>query len=205
VDNSYSEDLHERTVAEQDRTRPPESYPALPDIPLARYTDPDFYQAEIDAPRRYRGGDSGRQAERSRLTTLVGVLHVVDRHRIGPRRGYHYSRTVLRRGTAPSRSGRHSPSSAPGSRSSPGTSSRRSTKTAPRVLRQPHYPAHWTELMLELLWHGDRLCEAPEQLRSRMERHLARGAVKHFGGQPPNNSQCSVPTTQPMSTEGPVQ
>jgi hypothetical protein len=80
VGNSYSEDLHERTVAEQDRTRPPESFPALPDIPLARYTDPNFYPAEIDTARRYRAGDSGRQAERSRLPTLVGVLHVADRH-----------------------------------------------------------------------------------------------------------------------------
>jgi choline monooxygenase len=48
VDTLYSDQLHERMVAERDRTRPPESFPALPDIPLARYTDNEFYQAEID-------------------------------------------------------------------------------------------------------------------------------------------------------------
>jgi len=115
VDNSYSEELHERMVAQKDRTRPPESFPALPDIPLARYTDPYFYQAEIDTARRYRGGD-GRQAERSRLSTLVGLLHATQEKPDGE------------------------PSSS--------------------------------------------------------------GAVKHLGGQPPNNSQCRVPTTQPTSMEG---
>jgi|SRR5581483_4455079 len=48
MDDSVALDVRRRMAYEQARTDPPPGFPELPDIPLARYTDPDFYQAELD-------------------------------------------------------------------------------------------------------------------------------------------------------------
>jgi len=46
VDQSYLERFRERSSYESDRSAPPPGFPALPDIPLGRYTDPGFYELE---------------------------------------------------------------------------------------------------------------------------------------------------------------
>jgi phenylpropionate dioxygenase-like ring-hydroxylating dioxygenase large terminal subunit len=47
VDQRFADDLDERLAYEGERTGPPTDFPELPDIPLGRYTDPHFYEAEI--------------------------------------------------------------------------------------------------------------------------------------------------------------
>lgn len=46
MDVSYLERFRERSAAETARTAPPEGFPALPDLPLGRYTDPEFFELE---------------------------------------------------------------------------------------------------------------------------------------------------------------
>ena len=41
-------EIRRRIAYETARTEPPPGFPQLPDLPLGRYTDPDFFQAEID-------------------------------------------------------------------------------------------------------------------------------------------------------------
>ena len=48
MDQAYLEQFRERSAAETARTAPPEGFPALPDIPLGRYTDPAFHRLEMD-------------------------------------------------------------------------------------------------------------------------------------------------------------
>jgi phenylpropionate dioxygenase-like ring-hydroxylating dioxygenase large terminal subunit len=46
VDHEYLDRFHTRSAEETARTAPPEGFPVLPDLPLGRYTDPDFYRLE---------------------------------------------------------------------------------------------------------------------------------------------------------------
>jgi phenylpropionate dioxygenase-like ring-hydroxylating dioxygenase large terminal subunit len=46
VDQAYLEQFRRRSAIETERTAPPEGFPILPDIPLGRYTDPEFFQLE---------------------------------------------------------------------------------------------------------------------------------------------------------------
>jgi phenylpropionate dioxygenase-like ring-hydroxylating dioxygenase large terminal subunit len=46
MDLDYLARFRERSAAETARTEPPEGFPALPDLALGRYTDPEFYALE---------------------------------------------------------------------------------------------------------------------------------------------------------------
>ena len=46
MDETYLARFRERSAAETDRSSPPNGFPALPDLPLGRYTDPTFYALE---------------------------------------------------------------------------------------------------------------------------------------------------------------
>jgi phenylpropionate dioxygenase-like ring-hydroxylating dioxygenase large terminal subunit len=46
VDLEYLARFRARSEEETARTAPPEGFPALPDLPLGRYTDPEFYRLE---------------------------------------------------------------------------------------------------------------------------------------------------------------
>lgn len=46
MDQTYLARFRERSAAETERTAPPPGFPALPDIPLGRYTDPEFFRLE---------------------------------------------------------------------------------------------------------------------------------------------------------------
>lgn len=46
MDDGYYERFLERSAYESARTAPPPDFPALPDIPIGRYTDEDFYELE---------------------------------------------------------------------------------------------------------------------------------------------------------------
>ena len=46
MDEAYLERFRRRSAAETDRSAPPPGFPALPDLPLGRYTDPTFYALE---------------------------------------------------------------------------------------------------------------------------------------------------------------
>lgn len=48
MDQAYLERFWQRSADETDRAAPPEGFPALPDIPLGRYTDSAFYELERD-------------------------------------------------------------------------------------------------------------------------------------------------------------
>jgi phenylpropionate dioxygenase-like ring-hydroxylating dioxygenase large terminal subunit len=48
VDQTYLERFRERSAAETARTAPPEGFPPLPDLPLGRYTDPEFFRLETE-------------------------------------------------------------------------------------------------------------------------------------------------------------
>lgn len=48
MDQTYLDRFRERSAAETERTAPPQGFPALPDIPLGRYTDPEFHRLEVD-------------------------------------------------------------------------------------------------------------------------------------------------------------
>jgi phenylpropionate dioxygenase-like ring-hydroxylating dioxygenase large terminal subunit len=48
MDDTYLERFRARSAAESARTSPPVGFPALPDIPLGRYTDPEFHRLEIE-------------------------------------------------------------------------------------------------------------------------------------------------------------
>lgn len=48
MDADYLARFRARSAAEADRSAPPAGFPALPDIPLGRYTDPGFAQLERD-------------------------------------------------------------------------------------------------------------------------------------------------------------
>lgn len=48
MDQQYLDRFRARSAEETARTGPPEGFPALPDIPLGRYTDPAFYALEQD-------------------------------------------------------------------------------------------------------------------------------------------------------------
>jgi phenylpropionate dioxygenase-like ring-hydroxylating dioxygenase large terminal subunit len=47
MDSALAADVRARFEYERSRTRTPDGYPQLPDIPLARYTDEAIYKAEI--------------------------------------------------------------------------------------------------------------------------------------------------------------
>lgn len=46
MDSNYVARFLERSAYEAARTDPPDGFPKLPDIPLGRYTDPEFYELE---------------------------------------------------------------------------------------------------------------------------------------------------------------
>lgn len=46
MDAAYLARFRERSAYETDRSAPPPGFPALPDLPLGRYTDPEFYALE---------------------------------------------------------------------------------------------------------------------------------------------------------------
>src|SRR4029077_10369564 len=46
VDSAYVARFLERSEYESTRTAPPDGFPKLPDLPLGRYTDPEFYVLE---------------------------------------------------------------------------------------------------------------------------------------------------------------
>jgi len=46
MDAAYIARYKERSAYEEARTEPPEGFPKLPDLPLGRYTDPEFYGLE---------------------------------------------------------------------------------------------------------------------------------------------------------------
>ena len=46
MDAAYIARYKERSAYEEARTEPPEGFPKLPDLPLGRYTDPEFYELE---------------------------------------------------------------------------------------------------------------------------------------------------------------
>ena len=48
MDADYLRRFRARSAAEAERTAPPDGFPALPDIPLGRYTDPEFARLETD-------------------------------------------------------------------------------------------------------------------------------------------------------------
>jgi phenylpropionate dioxygenase-like ring-hydroxylating dioxygenase large terminal subunit len=48
MDLDYLARFRERSALETERTAPPAGFPALPDLPLGRYTDPRFYALEQD-------------------------------------------------------------------------------------------------------------------------------------------------------------
>lgn len=48
MDADYLARFRQRSASEAARTGPPADFPALPDLPLGRYTDPDFFQLELD-------------------------------------------------------------------------------------------------------------------------------------------------------------
>jgi phenylpropionate dioxygenase-like ring-hydroxylating dioxygenase large terminal subunit len=41
-------DIRERVAEERSRKGPPEDFPTLPDVPMARYSDPDYYRLEVE-------------------------------------------------------------------------------------------------------------------------------------------------------------
>jgi phenylpropionate dioxygenase-like ring-hydroxylating dioxygenase large terminal subunit len=48
MDQAYLDEFWRRSAAEHARSAPPDDFPALPDIPLGRYTDPEFARLERD-------------------------------------------------------------------------------------------------------------------------------------------------------------
>ena len=46
LDSAYVARFLERSEYESTRTAPPDGFPKLPDLPLGRYTDPEFYVLE---------------------------------------------------------------------------------------------------------------------------------------------------------------
>lgn len=48
MDADYLARFRARSAAETERTAPPEGFPALPDLPLGRYTDAEFHRLELD-------------------------------------------------------------------------------------------------------------------------------------------------------------
>ena len=48
MDQTYLERFRERSAAETARTAPPDGFPPLPDLPLGRYTDPEFFRLETE-------------------------------------------------------------------------------------------------------------------------------------------------------------
>jgi phenylpropionate dioxygenase-like ring-hydroxylating dioxygenase large terminal subunit len=46
MDAAYLAEFRERSAYEADRSAPPPGFPVLPDLPLGRYTDPEFYALE---------------------------------------------------------------------------------------------------------------------------------------------------------------
>ena len=48
MDEAYVARFTERSAYETARTGPPDGFPKLPDLPLSRYTDPEFYALERD-------------------------------------------------------------------------------------------------------------------------------------------------------------
>jgi phenylpropionate dioxygenase-like ring-hydroxylating dioxygenase large terminal subunit len=47
MDSMLADDIHRRMQAETTRSAPPPDFPQLPDLPIARYTDPGFYELEL--------------------------------------------------------------------------------------------------------------------------------------------------------------
>ncbi len=48
MQRDHVQEFRERSAFEAARTGPPDGYPALPDIPLGRYTDPEFHALEME-------------------------------------------------------------------------------------------------------------------------------------------------------------
>ncbi|MDE3204069.1 MAG: aromatic ring-hydroxylating dioxygenase subunit alpha [Acidobacteriota bacterium] len=49
MDESYLAEFRARSEAESARAGPPEGFPLLPDLPLGRYTDPEFFDLEMES------------------------------------------------------------------------------------------------------------------------------------------------------------
>jgi phenylpropionate dioxygenase-like ring-hydroxylating dioxygenase large terminal subunit len=47
MDSTLADEIHRRMQDEQARSAAPPDFPELPDLPIARYTDPDFYRLEL--------------------------------------------------------------------------------------------------------------------------------------------------------------
>jgi phenylpropionate dioxygenase-like ring-hydroxylating dioxygenase large terminal subunit len=93
MDATMAADVRDRFVFERERTAPPEGFPDLPDIPLARYTDEAFFKAEIDRVFRASWHFAGHQSQWAgpgsyRLLDLPYAPVVVTRGRDGQLRAF---------------------------------------------------------------------------------------------------------------------
>jgi phenylpropionate dioxygenase-like ring-hydroxylating dioxygenase large terminal subunit len=74
MNQAYLEQFRKRSAIETERTAPPEGFPILPDIPLGRYTDPEFFQLE----RTKLFGRTWLYAAHDSEFTEVGAYRVCD-------------------------------------------------------------------------------------------------------------------------------
>jgi phenylpropionate dioxygenase-like ring-hydroxylating dioxygenase large terminal subunit len=74
MDETYLERFLERSEYEAARTGPPEGFPHLPDLPLGRYTDPEFFELE----QRYLWRRTWLYAAHDSEITQSGAFKVID-------------------------------------------------------------------------------------------------------------------------------
>lgn len=74
MDQQYLDHFRARSAEETARTAPPPDFPALPDIPLGRYTDPTFFALE----QQHLFGRSWLYACHDSQLPEVGSYHVCD-------------------------------------------------------------------------------------------------------------------------------
>ena len=48
MDDTLVAEVREKVAAQRARKGPPEDWPELPDVPMARYFDPGYHHEEID-------------------------------------------------------------------------------------------------------------------------------------------------------------
>jgi phenylpropionate dioxygenase-like ring-hydroxylating dioxygenase large terminal subunit len=94
MDAAYLYRFRERSAYEADRSAPPPGFPALPDLPLGRYTDPAFYALERDELFKrtwlYVAHDSELQGSGSyRLADVVGAPVLLVRGEDGEVRAFY--------------------------------------------------------------------------------------------------------------------
>lgn len=94
MDQDYLTRFRERSEAETARTAPPEGFPTLPDLPLGRYTDPDFYELEREhlfgRTWLYAAHDTELAAEGSyKLCDIAGAPVLLVRGDDGEVRGFY--------------------------------------------------------------------------------------------------------------------